>query len=439
MQTKHAGIAVCLAAAMVATAAQAGPTREDLAAWIAEAPPPVLPDAGTVLGQQDMATIRALLPPGYAEQFDFADAALEIQATARIEPHAAYREATARHQDEASIAANGSLQNYGAGQPFSTGQIESATPDQAGLMVAWNRIHRWQYYGWKVDEVVMNYLRPTTGTGKLTDGLEGGGNVDRWMLQSYHLVYLNHIATLPEQGYRVNASDSSTRLFKEYAEFLEPFDVKGTKFVVERPLDATDEDQVNSYLPTQRRVRRLSAQERADSFMGSDMTMDDFEGFSGRVLDYDWTYLGHRQVLHVADGKAPVQTFYGPQSWVPKDRWQVREAFAVEITPKWARHPYASKIIFFDTETFNVTVAVACNRQGEVWRIFAPSYTLPPEAERASGAPEASVPRWLSTLVIDRIANTATVARARTPTETPTMSESAINRRFNISTLTEGR
>ena len=53
--------------------------------------------------------------------------------------------------------------------------------------------------------------------------------------------------------------------------------------MVERSLDPTEEDQVSSYLPRERRVRRLSAEERADKFMGSNFTLDDFEAFSGRV------------------------------------------------------------------------------------------------------------------------------------------------------------
>ena len=39
---------------------------------------------------------------------------------------------------------------------------------------------------------------------------------------------------------------------------------------------------------------RFSAKERADSFMGSNATLDDIEGFSGRVLDHSWS-------LNIAD------------------------------------------------------------------------------------------------------------------------------------------
>ncbi len=63
------------------------------------------------------------------------------------------------------------------------------------------------------------------------------------------------------------------------------------------------QDQVNSYLPTERRVRRLSSRERADSWLGSEMTLDDFAGFSGRVLDYERSLLGEKSILAIADLK----------------------------------------------------------------------------------------------------------------------------------------
>ena len=77
---------------------------------------------------------------------------------------------------------------------------------------------------------------------------------------------------------------------------LSPFDVAGLKLVVERPLDQSEGDQVNSYLPTERRVRRLSAKERADSWLGTNWTLDDFEGYSGLVMDNRWRLLGEKVI-----------------------------------------------------------------------------------------------------------------------------------------------
>jgi hypothetical protein len=229
---------------------------------------------------------------------------------------------------------------------------------------------------------------------------------------------------LPDAGYRIDLGDEGRYLYKDHMRFSEPFDVKGTEFVIERAEDPHESDQINSYLPSQRRVRRLSAKERADRFMGSDMTMDDFEGFSGQVLHYTWRYLGRRQVLSVVDSKGPTVEFFGPRSRVPDDVWQIRLTYAVEIVSTWDGHPYASKILFIDAESYNVSSL----------------YWLPepePNADR-SASMGTSVQRWAASIAIDRLADTATISRARNPTEMPTMSVAKIKRRFSVSNLTGG-
>jgi len=435
---KHAACALLLA--ILAQGSNAT-TREDLLNWVAQPSPEVLPDAGRVLRAEDGAVISSLQPPGYAEEFLFPDVDMEIQATANIEAHVSFTEATREFAGQATIDGDGALQNYTAGRPFSDEQLKAATPEQAGLMLAWNRIHRWQYYGWRNDELTMNYIRPAApGTqGKLNEGLEGGGHVERFLVQNYQRVYLNHLSWMKDRGYKADAEDVESRLYKDYVEFLEPFDVKGTKFVVERPMAALEEDQVNSYLPSQRRVRRLSAQERADVYMGSDMTIDDFEAFSGRVLDFDWKLLGEKDVLSVTDTRKPLPTYFGPQSRVPHDRWQVRRCWVVEATPKWKGHPYASKIIFFDKQTMNSPVALAFNREGKVWRIFGVLYHLQAPGSTPQEQLEHSVPLWNGTLAIDVLSNTSTVSVPNKVTTMPTMSKQQIKRRFDVSSLTEGR
>jgi len=414
-------------------------TYEELIAWIQQPPALVPPDGGTELTQKDMEVVRAYLPPGYAEEFDFPELRMEIQAGASYPGHPSYQDATAKFAGQATLAADGALENYTAGRPFSEEQIAAATPQQAGLMIGWDRMHRWQYYGYTATEVPMYYMRGRGGPGPQQPALAGGGTLDRYTMQHYKRVYLNHLAMLPDQNYRTGADDADQRFYKDHVEFLEPFDVKGTMFVIERPLDAHEEDQVNSYLPTQRRVRRLSAQERADVYMGTDMTLDDFEAFGGRVLDYEWTYLGKRDVLSVADGRAPQAVFFGPGSRVPDNRWQVRSCYAVELKPKFAGHPYSSKIVFFDVETLNAPVAVAVNRNGQVWRIFSALYYMPQPAAGGVEALETSVPRWIATIAIDLLKDTATLSMTKAGVTNPTWTDRAIDKQFNVSSLGEGR
>ena len=416
-------------------------TRDEVVAWIATPGPAVPPDAGRVLTQADMETVRMLQPPAWAQEYDFPELKMEIQPTADWKPHPVYAAATQKFAGQAKLGPQGVLENYTAGRPFSDEQIRAASPEDAGLMLGWNRMFRWQYYGWSQPELTMNYIKAETpgAEGRLNEGLKGGGDVQRYLVQNYQRVYLNHLAWMEGNGYQAEADDVETRLHKDYVEFLEPTDVKGTKFVVERMLDALEEDQVNSYLPTQRRVRRLSAQERADTYMGSDMTLDDFESFSGRVLDYDWKLLGEHDVLAVFDSRTPLSVYFGPQSRVPLDRWQVRHCWVVEARPKWQGHPYSAKILFIDKQSYNISAGIAFNRKDEAWRLFGVIYHVPQQKSGEKESLETSVPLWVGTIATDALANTSTVSVSNQPTTTPTMNRRAIKRRFDHSSLGEGR
>jgi hypothetical protein len=422
-------------------AGAAGEGRAEIDAWL-NLEPTELPTPGTTITQAEIELVRPLLPPGFIDHVNHPALSLEIQATADYPPHESYLAATAAHAGQASLKAEGGMEGFTAGRPFDPQTFDDVSPEEAGMMIAWNHVYRWQYYGYKLDTLDMTYVQATAdGSGGASDqGMEGGGSIERHLVQSYHRVYLNHLAMLPQQDWKVNAGGSDKRYFKDYISFLEPFDVQGTTFVVERALDPNEEDQVNSYLPSQRRVRRLSAEERADSFMGSNFTLDDFEGFSGRVMDYHWTWLGQKTVLHVADSRHERLRFNGPQSNVAVDRWQARPCFVVELKPRWEGHPMSAKILLVDQQTWSPTMALVFNREGKLWRYIQPHYQRPvSDTSTPERAMETSVGHWRGSIAIDFVLNSTTLARATSPTETPTMTDKEIKRRFSLSTLTEGR
>ncbi len=433
-------LALALAAACAAPLARAdgAVSRVDVDTWLAAATVADAPRAGEVIDNDALHRVRPYLPPGYADEFAWPGVALEIQATADYPGDPVYVAATARFAGEARLGAGGELESYTAGRPFSDAQIAAASPAQAGFMVGWNQIHRWQFTGYKVDELSMTYLSPS-GTGedpRAEYGLEGGGTVQRRLTQKFHRVYLSHLAWMADNDYRMDVADADERLYKDYIEFLSPFNVAGTKFVVERSLDPHEDDQVNTYLPTERRVRRFSAKERADSFMGSDVTLDDFDGFAGRVLDYRWTYLGSKTVLDVIDAGEPLLRFGGPASRAIIDRWQLRDCHVVELHSTWDGHPYGSRLLFIDKQTYDVAVALAFDHQGRLWKVFDPVY----RATRGSGPDGAgTVSSWRGQANIDLVGGTATVVHAMSETEHPPMKAAQVRRIFSVSSLTAGQ
>src|SRR5262249_56287965 len=94
------------------------------------------------------------------------------------------------------------------------------------------------------------------------------------------------------QGATVAGTDSKDFELKEYPGFHEPFDIRGTAFIVYRHTDPLRADDAWAYVPSLRRVRRISVETKSDSLLGTDHTLEDFYSFSGRVLDWDWKFLG---------------------------------------------------------------------------------------------------------------------------------------------------
>ena len=416
-------------------------TRPTIQTWLEQyADATTRDEAMGTIDPEDLAAVTPYLPPGVIDEFAFPELTMEVLGTRVYVPHVSYQQVSAQYRGQATLGADGSLQNYTAGQPFSVEQIEAAAPDQAGLMIGWNQIHRWQYLGYSSEELQMSYVEPLAEgmSGNLIDGYRGGGHIDRFIGTSYYRVYLSHLASLPTNGYRVDTDDSERLYWKDFMDFLEPFDVKGTKFVIERGVDPHEDDQVNSYLPTERRVRRLSAKERADGFMGSNYSLDDFEGFSGQVLDFDWVYLGRKAVLHVSNARDSVAYLHGPYSRVPDDRWQIRACFVVEHRPKWKGHPVASKIMFIDEETYNVNLALIFDHEDSLWKSITTIYRRPYENGDQS-LPENTVSYWAGSIAVNYVKNDATVTRAKDPVIFPKFDATMIRRMFSVSNLTSGR
>ncbi len=395
--------------------------------------------AGTRYTAEQIATLEAVLPPGYIDSFAFPQAAIEIQAHVDYVPDASYQAASAAHGGSATLGADGAISGHVAGLPFSALQISAADARAAGFMVAWNSVFRWHYYGYRAKPVTMYYVANGDGAvrGDRPDGIGGEARIERSVEMWFHRAYLSHLAMLADNAYALDVSGSDSVHYKDFMEITAPFDVAGAKFIIERALDPYQDDQVNSYLPTERRVRRLSAQERADSFMGSEYTFDDFEGFSGRVMDYDWRLVGEKAILAVADSKHARIRVHGPHSRVADDHWQLRDCYVVVMTPRWDGHPYGAKYAFIDKQTWVVHLALVFNRDDQHWKTIDPIWQFP-SLSGDTDPYSASVPHWIGTIGVDLLNGTATVSQSG-GTDIPAMKPSSIRRLFDVSALNEGR
>ncbi len=106
--------------------------------------------------------------------------------------------------------------------------------------------------------------------------------------------------------------------------FLSPADVADTSFMNWSYADSSDDDQW-IYLPSLRRVRRISSDDKSDRFMGSDFTYDDL---GDRHPDDDEHELLREETI---DGK---------------------ECYVVESTPKEPDYMYSRTVTWIEKDTY---------------------------------------------------------------------------------------
>ena len=96
-------------------------------------------------------------------------------------------------------------------------------------------------------------------------------------------------------------------------------------------------DDAWAYIPNLRRVRRISAEVKSDSLLGTDITIDDFDGFNDRVLNWDWKFLGWKDTLQINDPGNHYVRYFSPANIVPDDQWSVKRMGVTLLTPEKIR------------------------------------------------------------------------------------------------------
>lgn len=386
-----------LGALLIASAA-AGLSRDEWLQWL-EANRKATPDFedGEVITYEEADRIRPFVPPGYQSEMIFEGMEVTVKEPSDLSPPEVYRAATLQFQGQVELDEDGAIQNYVAGQPFDPDELSPDDP-QAGYKAVWNFNYRWQVQGAKSDPAIFvwvvrggdheGYEMVAQQQKNYTEGEEhkvtkdearryvemfdesDGGGFGRTLYAMYQRIYFSARADLPESGYRMPGSWAEGTEFREITDFTEPFDVRGTAFLVVRYLDPHKSDDGWAYIPTLRRVRRVSTAEKADSLLGTDLTIEDFYGFSGRVLEHDWKYHGRARILAVARARKEIPKFYGPNSWIPKDDWELREVEVLEQIPKRASHPYSSKFLLVGKQTQTAYHAEMFDQAGELWKVL---------------------------------------------------------------------
>jgi hypothetical protein len=165
------------------------------------------------------------------------------------------------------------------------------------------------------------------------------------------------------------------------------------------PRAETKNDDTWVYVPTLRRVRRISSAQRTDAVSGTDFTLDDLKSFSGIIPQYQWQCLGEMDLVAPMNTKVPGYPYSRDHNFGPfglsyaDDVWELRKAVKIRFVPNNADHPYHHKDIYLDKQTLAALYSFAYDQKQELWKIIWHNHRWS-EEDRIEGAKAPWYPGW---------------------------------------------
>ncbi len=277
---------------------------------------------GDVITKANVDKVKDLISPGVQWCVEHG-MTMKIVPYKKVEWDKAYKEATEKYSGQVKLSADGrSISGHVAGMPFPT--IDPNDP-QIALKVMWN----YEYKPFATDDGDLRNFDADTGP----VGETGPMSVERHFLLD-HLRSLAYTARLYVDPKPERPNPDKVRGKSSLHPILEPFDLKGVGETGIRYLSPDRQDDTWLYLPSLRRVRRLSSAQRSDALFGQDTDADSYGGYAGQIPWFDWKYLGEKEILSSFHSEAfPVKYCDGGGDFIFCDNWEKRKAFVIEGVP----------------------------------------------------------------------------------------------------------
>jgi hypothetical protein len=172
---------------------------------------------------------------------------------------------------------------------------------------------------------------------------------------------------------------------------LEPFDLKGVGFVNYRYIESGKSDDSWLYLPSLRRVRRLSTAQRSDALFGQDTDVDSYGGYAGQIAWMEWRYLGEKEILAASSAKNIPVKWHEKVDWAFDEGWEKRKVYMIEGVSKLPQYAFSKRVLYIDKEAWGIPYSDMYDRGGELWKIWINDVALRKKFPDAPGDPEDQV------------------------------------------------
>ena len=331
------------------------------------------PEPGTVINGGNVADFAAILDPEVSRLIAAGDFSITVGESISFDTHPAFAAATVA--DATKLGAEpGELLGYQGGLPFPA--PPRADDPQAGDKLAWNMRYAWSGDDGVLTDMIWHYRDMHR------DKVE---REVRFKASTMRFMHRHVAAPIPEV-----ADNPGGVYFALYLRATYPPDVKNTQLLIHRLEDDRRQEQGWMYVPFQRRVRRLATGQKTDAFLGSDIMIEDFLGYNGRIKDMTWHYVGSKYALlpmyrhneqagledEQKDGFSFV-SYGGTGGCFARVSWQLRPVHLLEGRPRDDGHPLSKRFFYVDAQTHAAPVGLIYDRAGKLWKLGLAGYSHP--------------------------------------------------------------
>jgi hypothetical protein len=358
-------------------------------------------------------------------------------------PPEAYKAATEKYRGQAKIGPDGSLESYVTGRPFPMDEIDCAGDPQAALKIMWNFDYTWNGAGGTTDFYYSYWDR--------------GEELPLYYEGTSKSVVLSHRIEPKYEKTQGDVFRNEKRKNAFGVDVSAPFDARGIMLMsyryktTDKPRTEAKNDDTWVYVPTLRRVRRISTAQRTDSISGTDFTFDDLRSFAGIVPQYNWECLGEMDMIAPSNTKIKAFPYDRDHNFGPyglsfaDDRWEMRRVVKLRMIPKNPDHPYHHKDIYIDKETLSALYSFAYDQKEELWKIIWHNKRWSEDSLTEGyypgweGVPEPRNQRIVSDIITNVQTGTGNRIEFWNSDGVPFKSKGKIRRYIDIGRLTKGR
>jgi len=323
-----------------------------------QAPSPI--KAGTTLTKADVDKVKDITSPGVQWAMK-KGMTIKVADPKPIPWPKAYKEATEKYSPQVKLSQDGKdLQDYVAGQPFPN--VDMNDP-QAAMKVMWN----YEYRPYPATDDFVEFDFPVL-SGALQQGQPMKVEREMALAEARRLYFNGRLSVDPKP---VMPAKDEYRFKELLGPVTSPFDLKGLGGLTFRYRSAQKQDDTWLYMPSLRRVRRMSTAQRSDALFGQDTDPDSYWGYNGHIAWMDWKLLGVKKMLAVMHGENyPMKRCPGEADFAFCDTWEMRDVYVVEGTSKLPQYAYGSRVLYIDKEGWVVAYSDIRDKRGELWKVW---------------------------------------------------------------------